>query len=178
MTSIVNSSSRPASSAARSAASSTSSGVAEDGVQQAARILRRAAGYPLGRGQLALPAGDLLAGERVQRPLAPVRPDEPADPVLAVRRSAGADIVQGLPAVDPVADRDLARPWIGPRAGADLRLLVAAPAERGLLRLKARLAGLPAGNFVLYAPRSGSLAAFLRVRHVSPGHLLIDRPLA
>src|SRR4029077_16296132 len=119
---------------------------AEDGVQQAARILRRAAGYPLGRGQVPLPPGDFLAGERVQRPLAPVRPDEPADPVVAVRRGAGADIVQGLPAVDPFADRDLARPRVGPRARADLRLLVTAPAERGLLGLEARLAGLPAGT--------------------------------
>src|SRR4029077_15519648 len=104
---------------------------AEDGVQQAARIPRRAAGHTLGRGQLALPPGDLLAGERVQRPLAPVRPDEQADPVLGVPHGAGPAIVQALPAADPFADRDLARPRVGPRAGADLRLLVAAPAERG-----------------------------------------------
>ena len=111
-------------------------------------------------GQLVLPDGDFLAGERVQLPDAPVRQDEPADPVLAVRRGAGADILRGLPAVDPFADRDLTCRRIGPCARADLRLLVAAPGERGLLRLEARLAGFAAGDLVLHAPRSGPLPRF------------------
>src|SRR5207302_4563605 len=78
-------------------------------MQQAARIPRRAARRPGCGGQAVLPDGDLLAGERVELPYTPVRPDEPADQVLAVLRGAETDILRGLPAFDPLADRDLTR---------------------------------------------------------------------
>jgi hypothetical protein len=65
-------------------------------MQQAARIPRRAARHPGCRGQAVLPDGDLLAGERVELPYTPVRPDEPADQVLAVLRGAETDILRGL----------------------------------------------------------------------------------
>src|SRR5271167_3284714 len=123
-------------------------------MQQAARIPRRAARHPGCRGQAVLPDGDLLAGERVELPYTPVRPDEPADQVLAVLRGAETDILRGLPAFDPLADRDLTR------------LLVPSPDESCLLRLEAGLAGFAARDLVLDAPRSRSLAAFLRVRHI------------
>ena len=57
------------------------SGVAEDGVQQAARIPGRPTRNPGGGGQLILPDGDLLASKRGELPRAPVRPEEPADQV-------------------------------------------------------------------------------------------------
>ena len=74
----------------------------------------------------------------------------------------------GLPAFDPIADRDLTRRRVVPCARADLRLLVPSPDESCLLRLEAGLAGFAARDLVLDAPRSRSLAAFLRVRHSSP----------
>lgn len=137
-------------------------------MQQAARIPRRAARHPGCRGQAVLPDGDLLAGERVELPYTPVRPDEPADQVLAVLRGAETDILRGLPAFDPLADRDLTRRRVVPCARADLRLLLPSPDESCLLRLEAGLAGFAARDLVLDAPRSRSLAAFLRVRHSSP----------
>ena len=129
-------------------------------MQQAARIPRRAARHPGCRGQAVLPDGDLLAGERVELPYTPVRPDEPADQVLAVLRGAETDIllafqrsIHSLTVISPAAGSFQC-------ARADLRLLVPSPDESCLLVSKPDSLASPPGTLYLTRHGRGPLPRF------------------